>query len=109
LKSVDKSVFLKGGSSEKVLPPLYVKPSEISSSSPRPSYGTHVGIANGRVPVGSVALPGIHSVAAARAALTSHQPHFGSVANGFTINSANRNFPAVPIVSLTIRIHPEIL
>lgn len=93
-------VSLKGVSSEKVPPPLYVKPTEVSTSSPRPSFGTQVGLANGRVPVGSVALPGIHSVAAARAALTSHQPQFGSVANGFTINAANRNFAAAPIVSL---------
>jgi hypothetical protein len=92
-------LLLSGVTSDKVPPPLYVKPSEVSTSSPRPSFGTQVGLANGRVPVGSVALPGIHSVAAARAALTSHQPQFGSVGNGFTINAANRNFASAPTVS----------
>lgn len=55
-------LFFSGVSSEK--PPLMAKPKDAASQ-------LHFTLPNGRVPAGSVALPGIHSVAAARAALAS--------------------------------------
>jgi hypothetical protein len=45
---------------------------------PKDANQLHLTLPNGRVPAGSVALPGIHSVAAARAALSS--------ANGVSVN-----------------------
>ena len=87
--------FAGGVSNEK--PPLHVKPRDAVSQNPQ--YGLQFGMSNGRVPAGSVALPGIHSVAAvaaARAALTSHQPthamngRTGS-SSGFTLTSTSRN------------------
>jgi hypothetical protein len=56
----------------------------------------HLTLPNGRVPAGSVALPGIHSVAAvaaARAALTSHQPSQNGGSRGFTLTSNRMNHP----------------
>lgn len=84
----DKSSSSNNGfSSDK--PPLYVKPPE-PGQSPHPAYSLHHGLQNGRVPAGSVALPGIHSVAAARAALSSQQ-HSSTSANGFNFVSVSRN------------------
>ena len=54
--------LVAGVTSEK--PPLMAKPKDATSQ-------LHFTLPNGRVPAGSVALPGIHSVAAARAALAS--------------------------------------
>jgi hypothetical protein len=54
----------------------------------------HLTLPNGRVPAGSVALPGIHSVAAvaaARAALTSHSQTMNG-GSGVVVSSAGRSF-----------------
>jgi hypothetical protein len=76
--AIKKRISVPGLSSDK--PPLLAKPKD--------PFPVHLMLPNGRVPAGSVALPGIHSVAAARAALTSNgvsQLHAG---RGFNVRTS---------------------